>query len=90
MSNNNLLFDKKVRNKKKSWYNSFIFRPYYESEKITLKEKIYTFYYNLEKTGYTTKGESDWSLRMVSLDYKIWDTIEKEFKKDFIDFELNK
>jgi hypothetical protein len=77
---NNILFNKKVR-KKPFW--GF----YYKSDKLTLKEKLYKLHYNMETSGFTTKGECEWELRMMQLNMGVYDTIMDEFKKDFIEFE---
>lgn len=86
----NLLFKKRVRVKKKSLFNIFMFYPYYENEKISLKEKLYTLWYNLNRYGKTTKGECDWSLRIMDIDYDLYEKIKKEFELDYIEYELSK
>jgi len=85
----NILYNKQVRNKKKSFFNSFTFFPYYEMEKISFKEKIYTFLYNLERTGLTTKGELDWAERMMKIDYSRYSELEKQFKEDYKSFAMS-
>lgn len=84
----NILFIDRVRNKKKSFWNSFTFSPYYESEKISFKEKVYTMLYNLERTGLTTQGEMNWAERMMKLDYKKYHEISEQFKNDYREFEM--
>ena len=83
----NILFDKKVRRKKKIILDYFIFsKPFYERESISLKHKIYTILYNIEVTGYTTKGETDWHIRTSEINPLAVDVIETEFKKDYREF----
>lgn len=86
MSAENILLIDRVRKKNKSFWDLFNPSWYYESEKISLKEKVYTFYYNLERTGLTTKGEMDWSMRMMQIDYEEWKKIEIQFKEDYKNF----
>lgn len=85
----NILFNDRVRKKNKSFWDIFTFSYYYENEKISLKEKAYTFLYNMQRTGMTTKGEMDWSLRMSQIDYGGWKKLEEQFNEDYKDF-LNK
>lgn len=86
----NILFTDRVRKKKKSFWNSFTFSPYYESEKISFKEKVYTFLYNLKRTGLTTKGELDWADRMMQVDYGKWSELSKQFDEDYKQFEMER
>ena len=82
----NILLIDRVRRKNKSFWDYFTVSWYYESEKISLKEKVYTFYYNMRRTGVTTKGEVDWSMRMRELDFDGWKKMELEFNKDYQEF----
>lgn len=86
----NILFEKRTRKKFKTWkqLRPLFTKPYYELDEIPLKEKCYTFFYWMEKTGYTTQGEIDWSKRMMKLDFNMWDTMEKLFKSDYKDYLL--
>jgi hypothetical protein len=86
MKHENILFIDRVRRKRKSFWYFLSFRWYYEDEKISLKEKIYTLHYNMNRTGYTTQGETDWSIRMMDVDYKTYKEIENQFKKDYIEY----
>lgn len=88
-TSDNILFIDRVRKKIKSFWHHFTFSVYYESEKISLKEKVYTFLYNMQRTGFTTKGELDWSIRMMEIDHDAWKAMEKSFNKDYRQF-LNK
>lgn len=81
----NLLLVPRVRRKRKSFWSIFSC-PYYESEKISFKEKVYTFLYCMNKSGYTTQGEGRWSLRMMDIDRELWRFTEEEFKKDYSEF----
>ena len=82
----NILLIDRVRRKNKSFWDYFTVSWYYESENISLKEKVYTFYYNMRRTGVTTKGEVDWSMRMRELDFDGWKKLELEFNKDYQEF----
>ena len=82
----NILLIDRVRRKNKSFWDYFTVSWYYESENISLKEKVYTFYYNMRRTGVTTKGEVDWSMRMRELDFDGWKKMELEFNKDYQEF----
>lgn len=86
-TNLNYLTVERVRRKRKSFWDIFALYPnYYEKENISLKEKIYTFYYNMEQTGVTTKGESDWSIRTENINPVQWKYYEELFKKDYWEF----
>ena len=89
MKASNILFDDTVRQKQSFW-STFFGKIYYESEKLTFKEKMYKFHYNMERTGYTTKGELDWAERMMKMDYSKYDEIHQEFKKDYVEFEMQR
>lgn len=84
----NILFLKRVRSKKKYFWKSELFNPYFEMEKISFKEKVYTFLYNLEKTGLTTQRELDWSERMMRIDYSLWQNLTEKFDNDYKEFAL--
>lgn len=82
----NILFNERTRRKNKSFWDHFSLTWYYEKENIPFKEKVYTFHYNLQRTGLTTKGELDWSIRMMELDFDGWKRMETEFKNDYREF----
>jgi len=82
----NILFTKRVRRKRKSFWSFFWFIRYYQSEKITLKEKIYTMLYNMERTGLTTKGEIDWTEGIMDMYLQEYNEIAAQFKKDYLEF----
>jgi len=85
----NILFIDRVRSKSKSFWEPNFFFHYYENEKISFKEKVYTLLYNMERKGYLTQGELDWAGRMMKLDYEKYDEHQQQFKKDYIEFEMN-
>jgi hypothetical protein len=86
MSTTNILFNPRVRKKRKHFLNSLFFAPYYKSEKYSLKEKLYTFHYNMHKTGLTTNGELQWAERLMKLDFDAYEKISDQFKYDYIQF----
>lgn len=49
MKTENILYDKKARSKFTNLLNFFTFRSYYELDSMPLKEKMYKFWYNMEK-----------------------------------------
>lgn len=79
----NILFNDKVRSKRKSFFGC---KPYYENDKISQKEKVYTFLYNMERTGLTTQGELDWSERMMKTDINLWLDLEESFRADYREY----
>lgn len=83
----NILYTARVRRKTKFFWDALISRPYYQSEKISFKEKVYTFLYNLERTGVTTKGELDWADRMMRLDIGSWNELCFHFENNYREFE---
>jgi len=82
----NILQNKKVRSKRKKWWSG---RPYYEMEDVSFKEKVYTFHYNMETTGLTTLGESQWCKRMMEMDISRWSKNHDMFKEDFIKYSMS-
>jgi len=76
----NILFNPRVRSKSKHWIQ---FRPYYQNEKISLKERLYTLWYVLERTGYTTQGECKWEMRMRELMNDKVNELFLDFQKDY-------
>lgn len=66
-----------------------MFCPYFKSERISFKEKVYTFYYNLHRHGETTVMESEWSLRTKREMRDVWDKTEKEFFEDYKNYLLS-
>jgi hypothetical protein len=85
MKTENILFIDRVRRKRKSFWG-FLGCPYYESEKISFKEKVYTFRYCMERFGETTKGEMDWSLRMMEINFAKYKELTEQFGIDFREF----
>jgi len=81
----NILYDKKVRSKRKKWWYIFAWSwTYTQSEKISLKEKLYTYWYNLEKNGHSTVGEHDWYVRMEKMNTEqFMHEMEYQFKVDY-------
>ncbi len=79
----NILKIDRVRSKYKGPYKSGY---YYEDESIPYKEKVYTLHYNIEKTGYLTKGEMDWADRMMKIDAQKYNFLLNEFKADYKEF----
>ena len=86
MKTNNILFNPRTRKETKFWYHLPFWFPYYELESISLKEKIYTMRYRLEKYGYYTQGEHKWVERIMKLDYEVYREIDEQFKKDYIEY----
>lgn len=83
----NILFNTEVRKKRKNWWRFFMFfSSYYEREDLSLKEKLYTFWYNLERTGLTTKGESEFGARMSAINPSGYKNLENQFKKDYWEY----
>lgn len=89
--NENILYNPRVRTKTKRgfWKRLFDSKPYYELEEITLKEKIYTYHFILQTTGFTTKGEASFMARMDVINSEVVKEIEDEFKKDFMEYSQN-
>lgn len=86
---NNILYDKKVRNKGYNLIRILFGKPYYERENIGLKHKLYTFFYNMKQTGWTTQGEGNWGAMISQLDPAKYEEIKNEFEKDYIEYLLN-
>lgn len=85
-SSENILFNAAVRSKKKKgmhWWSLFF---YYELDSISFKEKLYTYYFNLYKTGYTTVGETRWFEMQLNVCPSLVAEIDREFNKDYEDF----
>lgn len=84
----NILQIDRVRRKRKfPWWK---FKgPYYESEEISYKEKVYTFLYNCLKNGETTQGELDWANRIMAYDIVMWNSIKAKFDRDYSNYIKN-
>jgi len=81
----NILFNKQTRNRNRGLWN--FFNLYYERDNLSLKEKYYTFQYNLDRTNLTTKGESTYFINMVDVvGSDIMKQLREEYRKDFIEY----
>lgn len=85
----NILYDKKVRSKFTNLFNFLTFNDYYQLDNIPLKQKLYMFWYNMEKKGYTTEGESDFVLNIDCKYPELYRSIRAEYDKDFIEYSQN-
>lgn len=83
----NILYRENIRNKRRKWYYFFMFfSTYYQRENIPLKEKLYTYWYNCNRTGFETQGEGNYFLEIYRADKSYYDNLKSKFDKDYVEF----
>lgn len=78
----NILFKKRIRNGRK-----FFFGEYYNSLKLTLKEKLYILWFNMHKNHGLRQCELDFEHSIMGADIKTYNELETEFNKDYIEWQ---
>lgn len=75
----NILFRKDIRNGRK-----FLFGKYFNSEKLTLKEKMYILWFGLHKNQGLRRDEMEFDMTILKFNSSLHIEMEEDFKRDYI------